>query len=115
MASRIVYSTASGRMCPECGAAIAACGCGKSGSGNETVPERVTAKLRIEKQGRGGKLVTVIFGLPDNGAFLKELASTLKAACGTGGTAKPGTVELAGDVRERVRPLLEARGMRVKG
>ena len=94
---------------------MAACGCGKSGSGNETVPERVTAKLRIEKQGRGGKLVTVIFGLPDNGAFLKELASTLKAACGTGGTVQPGTVELAGDVRKRVRPLLEARGMRVKG
>ena len=79
------------------------------------MPARITAILRVEKQGRGGKRVTVIDGLPRNAAFLAELAATLKQACGTGGTVRPGAVELAGDVRERVRPLLAARGVTVRG
>jgi translation initiation factor 1 (eIF-1/SUI1) len=33
----------------------------------------------------------------------------------TGGTVRPGAIELAGDVRERLRTLLEARGFVVKG
>lgn len=115
MGARLVYSTGAGRMCPECGAAITECRCAKPGAANEEVTAQITAKLRMERQGRGGKLVTVIFGLPNNADFLKELAAKLKAACGTGGTVKAGVVELAGDVRERVRPLLEARGIRVKG
>lgn len=102
-------------MCPECEAPIADCRCAKAGAANEEVPDHITAKFRMERQGRGGKMVTVIFALPNNAAFLKELAAKLKAACGTGGTVKPGIVELAGDVRDRVRPLLEARGIRVKG
>ena len=115
MSARIVYSSGAGRMCPECGLPATACRCGRSAGGNEAVPAAIVAKLRIENHGRGGKRVTVIFGLPDNAAFLKALAAALKAACGTGGTVKPGTVELAGDVRERVRPMLVARGMSVKG
>lgn len=75
----------------------------------------MTARLRIEKKGRGGKSVTVIDALPDNGPFLEELAKALKKACAVGGTAKPGAVELAGDVRDRVRALLAARGFIVKG
>ena len=102
-------------MCPDCGAPIADCRCAQPGAADEEVPEHITAKLRMERQGRGGKMVTVIFGLPNNATFLKELAAKLKAACGTGGTVKAGVVELAGDVRERVRPLLEARGIRTKG
>jgi translation initiation factor 1 len=42
---------------------------------------RIVAKLRMEKKGRGGKMVTVIDGLPRNDAFLKELAAELKRAC----------------------------------
>ena len=59
--------------------------------------------------------MTVVFGLPNNTAFLKDLAADLKKACGTGGTATAEGVELQGDLRERVRDLLVARGFRVKG
>ena len=69
----------------------------------------------MESKGRGGKSVTVIDGLPDNAPFLEGLATVLKKACATGGTVRPGAVELAGDVRERVRGLLKARGFVVKG
>ena len=69
----------------------------------------------MEKKGRGGKTVTVVYGLPNNTAFLKDLAADLKKACGTGGTATADGVELQGDLRERVRTLLVSKGFQVKG
>ena len=71
--------------------------------------------LRLEKKGRGGKSVTVVAGLPRNRAFLATLAADLKRACGTGGTASDDAVEVQGDQRERLRPLLLARGYFVRG
>ena len=79
------------------------------------MPERPIAKLRIEKTGRGGKTVTVVFGLPRNAAFLKDLAQDLKRACGTGGTALEDAIELQGDLRDRVREHLLKKGFQVKG
>jgi len=65
---------------------------------------------------RGGHLdVTVLGGLPDNTAYLEELAGALKRSCATGGTVRSGAIELAGDVRDRVRPILAKRGITVKG
>jgi translation initiation factor 1 len=69
----------------------------------------------MEKKGRGGKTVTVVDGLPRNAAFLKELCQELKRACGTGGIAADGAVELQGDLRERVREVLLKKGFVVKG
>ena len=69
----------------------------------------------MEKKGRSGKTVTVIYGLPQNTEFLKELSQELKRACGTGGTVVEGGVELQGDVRPRVRDVLAQRGYVVKG
>ena len=114
--SRLVYSTEGGRTCPKCGWPINNCQCSKTlASGKEAVPDRVVAKLRMEKKGRGGKIVTVVDGLPQNAAFLKELSQELKRACGTGGTAADGAVELQGDLRDRVRELLLKKGFVVKG
>ena len=64
------------------------------------MPERIVARLRLEKSGRGGKSVTVIDGLPQNRDFLRGLATELKKACGAGGTAADGAVEIQGDRRE---------------
>lgn len=75
----------------------------------------MVAKLRVEKAGRGGKTVTVVYDLPRNAAFLKELCTDLKRACGTGGTVENDTVELQGDRRDQVRDLLRTRGFLVKG
>jgi translation initiation factor 1 len=111
--ARIVYSSAAGKICRGCGQPERGCRCGQAAS--EPVPDRPIAKLRMEKKGRGGKTVTVVFGLPNNAAFLRDLTQELKRACGTGGTATDEGVELQGDLRERVRELLLARGYRVKG
>jgi translation initiation factor 1 len=79
------------------------------------VPAKVTAKLRLEKKGRGGKTVTVVFDLPRNDVFLKGLSQELKRACGVGGATADDAVELQGDVRDRVRDLLKKKGYIVKG
>jgi translation initiation factor 1 len=75
--------------------------------------------MRIEKQGRGGKTVTVIDQLPKQELFLKELTSELKKKCGAGGTysteGKEGLIEIQGEKREQIRVVLSKKGIRVKG
>jgi translation initiation factor 1 len=112
---RIVYSTSVGRVCGGCGWPAADCKCSGKQGGKDKVPGRVIAKLRLEKKGRGGKTVTVVYDLPDNSEFLKGLAQELKRACGTGGAVAENTIELQGDLRERVREYLGKKGFGVKG
>jgi translation initiation factor 1 len=108
-----VYSTDGGRTCPTCGWPSKSCRC--STAVEQPVPDRIIARLRIEKAGRRGKTVTVVENLPRNTAFLKDLASELKRACATGGKAIEDRVEIQGDHRDRLRTLLEAKGWVVKG
>ena len=112
--ARIVYSSDAGRVCPRCGWPIRDCRCSRR-KADEPVPARIVAKLRIEKAGRGGKTVSVVCGLPQNAAFLKELCQDLKRTCGTGGAVVDGTVQLQGDLRERIRSVLVEKGIAVKG
>lgn len=112
--ARLVYSTDRGRICPTCGWSERDCKC-SGRAATAAVPQKMVAKLRLEKQGRGGKSVTVIYDLPNNAQFLKELSQELKRACGTGGTVAENAVELNGDLRERVRELLAKKGWIVKG
>jgi translation initiation factor 1 len=112
--SRLVYSTSGGRTCEKCGWPLTNCQCSKT-LAKEAVPDRVVAKLRMEKKGRGGKTVTVIFGLANNAEFLKSLCGELKKACGCGGSTTEDGVELQGELRDRVRGHLEKKGFVVKG
>lgn len=112
--SRLVYSPSSGRTCPACGWPADNCQCSGTRA-SEAVPAKVVAKLRMEKKGRGGKTVSVVYDLPHNAAFLKELCRELKRACGTGGAVADNTIELQGDQRDRLRELLLKKGFTVKG
>lgn len=111
--ARVVYTTGAGRVCATCGARQHAGRC--AATPTAPLPRRLVARLRMEKTGRGGKTVTVVDGLPENSAFLKDLCQELKRACGTGGTVVEGGVELQGDLRERVRGVLGGKGFTVKG
>ena len=108
-----VYSTERGRVCPRCGWPEKSCRC--SSGMDQTVPEKMTVRLRIEKAGRKGKTVTVVENLPRNRAFLKDLAGVLKRACGSGGKAGDAHVEIQGDHRSTLRELLRSKGWVVKG
>lgn len=74
-------------------------------------PPGSQVKVRLERQGRGGKAVTVVEGLPGAPERIEELARSLKARCGAGGTVKGRTVEIQGDHRERVVAALGALGI----
>ena len=113
--TRLVYSSDRGRICPTCGWPADNCKCSRTNPREASVPDRVVAKLRMEKAGRGGKTVTVIYDLPRSAEFLKTLCADLKRACGTGGTVVDDTVELQGDHRDRVRELLQKKSFVVKG
>jgi translation initiation factor 1 len=110
---RTVYSSDKGRVCPICGWPAKSCRCSKKLE--QPVPDRITARLRIEKAGRKGKTVTVVESLPSNRAFLKDLVGELKRACGSGGKVADTHIEIQGDHRDRIRELLRGKGWVVKG
>jgi translation initiation factor 1 len=76
------------------------------------LPDDGIVRVFREKGGRGGKVVTVVRGLP--GGDAPAVASDLKRQCGSGGAVKDGAVEIQGDHREKIAARLEAKGYRVK-
>lgn len=109
--SRLVYSTDSGRMCPNCGQPSAQCACHKAAP---PAPSDGIVRVRREVKGRNGKTVTTITGVPLGEDALRELASDLKRQCGTGGSVKDGLIVIQGDQCAVVIPLLQKRGYTVK-
>ena len=106
----LVYSTDSGRMCPACRQPLAACVCAAvvrpAGDG--------IVRVGRETQGRKGKGVTLVRGLPLDDTALADLGRQLKALCGSGGTVKDGVVEIQGEHRDRVVLFLQKAGWAVK-
>ncbi len=76
------------------------------------LPRDGVVRVFREKGGRGGKVVTVVRGLPR--ADLAAVASDLKRHCGSGGSVKDDAVEIQGDHREKAAARLEAQGYTVK-
>ncbi len=103
----LVYSTDAqvSLRCAKCGKANFLCVCATT----EVIDYKsIRPVVRIEKKGRGGKVVTLLVRLPTQEAFLKELCAFLKKSFGTGGTfyieEQEGVVEIQGD---RAKGLLE--------
>ena len=106
----LVYSTDTGRHCPDCNQPLAACKCNKT-----QLPEGDgIARVRRESKGRGGKTVTTISGVPLAVDELSALASALKKRCGCGGALKDGVIEIQGEHVELLLAELAARGFRAK-
>ncbi|MBI3457233.1 MAG: stress response translation initiation inhibitor YciH [Candidatus Rokubacteria bacterium] len=105
---RLVYSTDQGRIQPHEEARRA------SPKRPPGVPDDGVVRIFRERGGRGGKVVTVIRGLPERGAELAARAAELKRLCSAGGTVKGEVVELQGDHREPVAERLRALGYTVK-
>ncbi|MDB5732224.1 MAG: yciH [Variovorax sp.] len=110
--SRLVYSTDSGRICPECGQPAAACVCKKQRGALPATDGIV--RVSHETKGRKGKGVTVVRGVALDATALAQLGKQLKAACGTGGTTKDGVIEIQGDHRDAVIAALQQRGLTVR-
>ncbi|MBP6018272.1 MAG: translation initiation factor Sui1 [Burkholderiaceae bacterium] len=109
--STLVYSTETGRICPDCRQPTPNCIC-------KAVTKQVigdgVVRVSLETKGRRGKGVTVIKGVPLDALALAELGKQLKAASGSGGTTKNGIIEIQGDHREMVMQRLSQRGWQPK-
>jgi translation initiation factor 1 len=73
-----------------------------------------TVRVRRETGGRGGKTVTVIYGLAMTGERLEAFATAIKRACGAGGTVKDGVVIIQGDRVDAVIAMIEREGLKAK-
>ena len=108
----LVYDSATGGSCPRCRKILAKCRCAQQLAAN--VRPVTDGVVRVRREVRNGKTVTVVFDLPMRADEVATLAGKLKAACGSGGTAKDGMVEIQGDHRERVVAFLQRAGHQVK-
>jgi len=59
-----------------------------------------TIRVGRETQGRSGKGVTVVTGLPLSPSALDNLAKQFKRRCGSGGAVRNGNIEIQGDHRD---------------
>ena len=77
----------------------------------ETLPKnQQKLRIKIEKNGRKGKTVTLITGFVGTEEDLKELGKALKTRLCTGGSTKDGEIIIQGDVKLKVIDLLKTEG-----
>lgn len=117
MSSDLVWSDDPKDKCPQCGQLKNQCRCKPK---EEPLKEyKFVAIFRLEKNGRGGKTVTVIDNLPKLEVFLKDLLKELKTKCGSGGTystaGKEGLIEIQGDKRAQIKAIFDKKGFKYKG
>jgi translation initiation factor 1 len=85
-------------ICPKCGLPKQACVCEEIAKSEQ--------KIKIETVKRAfGKITTLVTGMGE-GINIKDIAKTLKERLACGGTVKNNIIELQGDHRKRIKPLL---------
>ena len=105
MSDKVVYSTESGDLRKK-----------TDGAPQAHAAPRHDGVVRVQKEskGRGGKTVSVIYGLKLPASELSALASALKQKCGTGGSVKEGSVIIQGDKVDTILAYLKDRGYHAK-
>jgi len=88
-------------ICPKCGLPLQACVC------KEISREQQHIELKTEKR-RFGKKITLVLGFTGNDA--SEMAKALKSELACGGTMKNNVIELQGDHKGKIKPILVKMG-----
>ena len=76
-------------------------------------PSQQKLRVRVERNHRGGKVVTLVTGFVGSDDDLQTLGKLLKTKCGVGGSAKDGEIIVQGEHLERVKEILRTEGYRV--
>lgn len=83
----------------------------------EDLPAEVTVpsnqqrlRIKLDTKQRAGKAVTLVEGFAGKKEDLEELGKKLKTHCGTGGSAKDGTIIVQGDQRDKILQWLLKNG-----
>ena len=77
-------------------------------------PQDGVTRVRRETGGRGGKTVTVLYGVPGPEDDRRRLLKELKQLCGCGGACKEGRIEIQGDQRDKIMTVLSEKGLQAK-
>ena len=77
-------------------------------------PHRQDLRIRLEKNKRAGKTVTIVSGFIGTVDDLKNLGKDLKSKCGVGGSVKSGEILIQGDFKKRILDILIEGGYKVK-
>ena len=88
-------------ICPKCGLPLQACVCKDIAKGQQAIT------VRTEKR-RFGKITTMVTGL--EGVDVKDIGKKLKSGLACGGTVKGNVIELMGNHKDKVKPLLVEMG-----
>lgn len=78
-------------------------------------PSEQILKVYFEKKHRAGKKVTIVTGFVGPEDDLKLLGKLLKSKCATGGSVKNNEILIQGDLKDKVKMLLQNEGYKVKG
>ena len=70
-------------------------------------------RIMLKRLG-GGKMASVVSGIPLDEDELNDLARALKQKCGVGGSVKDFCIEIQGDKRNILKTELEKKGYTVK-
>ena len=89
-------------ICPKCGLPLAACVCGEIAKTQQQIV------VKTEKR-RFGKVNTMISGF-DDGIDIKNIAKKLKMKRACGGTVKNKVIELQGNHKGFIKPILVSEG-----
>lgn len=89
-------------ICPKCGLPKQACVCEEIAKSEQRI-QVTTVKKKF------GKLVTLVSGI-EKGIDIKKIARELKEQLGCGGTIKDNVIELQGDHRRKIKPILVSLG-----
>jgi translation initiation factor 1 len=89
-------------ICPKCGLPEAACVCGEIAKTQQNI------EVKTERR-RFGKVNTIVSGF-DGGFDIKAVAKKLKAKRACGGTVKNNVVELQGNHKGFIKPILVSEG-----
>jgi len=84
-------------ICPKCGLPLQACVCEEIAKADQEII------IKMEKR-RFGKIQTIVVGL--EGVDIKDIAKQLKSKLACGGTIKNKSIELQGDHKNNIKPLL---------
>jgi translation initiation factor 1 len=89
-------------VCPKCGLPMPACVCGEIAKTQQRI------SVSVEKR-RFGKVNTIISGF-DDGVDIKSIAKVLKMKRACGGTTKNNVIELQGNHKGFIKPILVMEG-----
>ena len=117
--SKLVWSSESGRICPECSKPVSSCSCKKKKDNKikkpaRNYPDDGIIRIMRETKGHKGKTVTVIGNTPFKNRDLKEFAKKLKILCGTGGSIKNDEIFIQGDHRQVILSEIIKQGYKAK-